>query len=100
TRRPSSASPARRCTAGWRSMGSSRFAVRVTVRIAALFATIAVLAWLVARTDLVAVTAIVGALVVVQAWSVIHFVHRTNRELGRLLDAIRYDDFQQSFTIG
>jgi len=81
-------------------MGSSRFAVRVSIRIAALFATIVLLAYLIPHTELVAVTVVVAALVVAQAWSVIRFVHRTNRELGRLLDAIRYDDFQQSFTIG
>ncbi len=81
-------------------MGSSRFAVSVSLRIAALFATIALLAYLVAETHLVAVTFLVAAAAVAQAWSVIHFVHRTNRELRRLLDAIRYDDFQQSFTIG
>lgn len=81
-------------------MGFNRFALQVTARIAALFAGLLVLAYLVTRTELVAVTAVVGALVLLQAALVIRFVQRTNRELGRLLDAIRYDDFQQSFSIG
>ncbi|MCA9673545.1 MAG: hypothetical protein KC464_00795, partial [Myxococcales bacterium] len=81
-------------------MGFSRFAAQVTARIAALFATLLLLAYLLVETDLVAVPAIVAAVVALQGWAVIAFVNRSNRELGRLLDAIRYDDFQQSFAIG
>lgn len=81
-------------------MGFDRFALQVAARLGLLFATLLALAYLVAETSLVAVTAGVGALVLVQAWLVIRYLHRTNRELGRLLDAIRYDDFQQSFSIG
>src|SRR5688572_9320649 len=81
-------------------MGSSRFALEITVRAALLFATLVVLAYVVSVTSLVAVAAIVGALVLVQAYLLTRYVHRTNRELARLLDAIRYDDFQQSFSVG
>jgi nitrogen fixation/metabolism regulation signal transduction histidine kinase len=58
------------------------------------------LAYLVAETELVAVSAVVAALMFLQAVLVVHFVHRTNRELTRFLGAIRYDDFQQSFSMG
>ncbi len=78
----------------------NRFAKQVAVRIAGLFATVLVLAYLVAATELVAVSAVVAALMFLQAVLVVHFVHRTNRELTRFLGAIRYDDFQQSFSIG
>lgn len=81
-------------------MGSERFALQIALRIGALFAGLVLLAWLLLATRLVAVSALVGVAVLVQAWLVVRYVHRTNRELGRLLDAIRYDDFQQSFTIG
>jgi nitrogen fixation/metabolism regulation signal transduction histidine kinase len=81
-------------------MGFSRFALQVTWRIAILFATLLALAYLIAMTELVAVSIVVGAFAVMQAWLVTRFVHRTNRELERLLGAIRYDDFQQSFAIG
>src|SRR5690349_14172529 len=81
-------------------MGFSGFALQVALRIAGLFATLLALAYLMMETDLAAVAAIVGVVALVQAWLVIRFVHRTNRELGRLLGAIRYDDFQQSFAIG
>lgn len=78
----------------------NRFAKKVAVRIAALFATLLLLAYLVAETELVAVSAVVAALMFLQAVLVVHFVHRTNRELTRFLGAIRYDDFQQSFSMG
>jgi two-component system, NtrC family, nitrogen regulation sensor histidine kinase NtrY len=81
-------------------MGFSRFALAVTVRVAALFATLALLAYLLTRTDLVAVSLFVGGVALVQVWLVLRYVQRTNRELQRLLGAIRYDDFQQSFSIG
>ena len=81
-------------------MGFSRFALQVTARLAGLFATLLVVAYLIAATELTAVAALVGALGLVQAWLVVRFVHRTNRELSRFLGAIRYDDFQQSFSIG
>ncbi len=78
----------------------NRFAKQVAVRIAALFATVVALAYLVAETELVAVSALVAGLMLLQATLVVRFVHRTNRELSRFLGAIRYDDFQQSFSMG
>jgi two-component system nitrogen regulation sensor histidine kinase NtrY len=81
-------------------MGFNRFALELTARIAALFATLFVLAYLTLEAELVAVTAVVAALVVLEGWMVVRFVSRTNRELSRLLDAIRYDDYQQSFALG
>lgn len=81
-------------------MGSERFALQIALRIGALFASLLLLAWLIAETDLVAVNVLLGVACAVQAWRVVHYVQRTNRELGRLLDAIRYDDYQQSFSIG
>jgi two-component system nitrogen regulation sensor histidine kinase NtrY len=80
-------------------MASERFARQVTLRLLALFATMLALVWLVARAELPFVTALVGGVALVQAALIIHYVHRTNRELGHLLAAIRYDDFQQTFTI-
>lgn len=80
-------------------MISSRFAVQITVRIGVLFASLAALAYLVTSTQLVFVTALVAALILLETWLVVRFAQRTNRELSRFLGAIRYDDFQQSFAI-
>jgi nitrogen fixation/metabolism regulation signal transduction histidine kinase len=78
----------------------SRFASQLFARVVALFALIAALAAVLVITDFVAVAAILGAAAVAQAWAVIRFVNRTNAELTRFLEAIRYDDFTQSFSIG
>jgi two-component system, NtrC family, nitrogen regulation sensor histidine kinase NtrY len=80
-------------------MGFKKFATQMTIRIALLFATLLVLAYLVVETDLVVVAALVAAAVGLQIHFVVRFATRTNRELDRIFDAIRYDDFQQSFAI-
>jgi two-component system nitrogen regulation sensor histidine kinase NtrY len=78
----------------------NRFAKQLAVRIGVLFATLLALAILVTETELWAVSALVAAVMLIEAAVVIRFVHRTNRELTRFLGAIRYDDFQQAFTMG
>ena len=45
-----------------------------------------------------ATLAIIGACVVYQTWALIQYVERTQRDLTRFLQAIRYEDFSQSFT--
>jgi nitrogen fixation/metabolism regulation signal transduction histidine kinase len=78
----------------------NRFAKQVALRVGALFATVLVLAYLVAETELHAVSVLVAGLMLLEAVLVVRFVYRTNRELTRFLGAIRYDDFQQSFSMG
>ncbi len=75
------------------------FTTQLMLRIAALAALLAVTAYLVTATRLYAVTFVVGSLAVIQAALVVHFANRTNRELARLLTAIRHDDFSQGFAI-
>lgn len=41
---------------------------------------------------------IVGLIAVVQVWSLIHFVERTNRKLTHFLESIRHSDFSTSFS--
>jgi signal transduction histidine kinase len=43
---------------------------------------------------------IVGAWSLYQVGALIHYVERTNRDLTRFLQAIRYEDFSQSFSLG
>lgn len=75
----------------------SRFANRLFVRLALLFALLTGLAVVLVATDFIAVAVILAVAALAQAWLVIRFVNRTNAELARFLDAIRYDDFSQSF---
>ncbi len=79
-------------------MRAGSFAVQLLVRVAALFGLLAVLAYVVTSTDFHAVALVAGAITVIQAGLLIRFVGRTNRELARFLDGIRYDDFLQSFS--
>lgn len=78
----------------------SRFAAQLFARIAALFALLALLAIVLVVTDFVAVALILAVAAIAQTFYVIRYVNRTNAELARFIDAIRYDDFSQSFSIG
>lgn len=75
------------------------FGVQLMLRVAALFALLVVLAYLLAATRLYAVTLLVGGLAALQAALVLRYASRVNRELARLLTAIRHDDFSQGFAI-
>ncbi len=81
-------------------MGFSRFAWQLSVRVAGLFTALTALAVVLVATDFVAVAVLLVGLALALAWHVVHFVNRTNAELTRFLDAIRYHDFSCSFSIG
>ncbi len=81
-------------------MAFSSFAWQLFARISGLFVLLAALAVVLVETEFRAVAILLGAAIVVQGWQIVHFVNRTNAELARFLDAIRYDDFSQSFAIG
>ncbi len=78
----------------------NRFAWQLFVRLAILFALLAVLAVVLFQTNFFAVALIIGAAAVAHGWSVVRFVTRTNSELARFLAAVRYDDFSQRFSFG
>ena len=78
-------------------MVSKRFAFLVILRIALLMLTLVALAFIFARTDLFFNQIILLGVVVIQVAELIRFVTFTNRELSRLLLAIRYSDFSISF---
>ncbi len=72
------------------------FRIVCIARILLLAATIALLFYLGSRVSYL-VAASVGAVAVYQIWGLIHYVERTNRDLTRFLQAIRYEDFSQTF---
>ena len=76
------------------------FGVQLMLRVAMLFALLVLVAYLLAATHFYAVTLVVAVLAAVQAGAVLRFANRANRELARLLTAIRHDDFSQGFAIG
>jgi two-component system nitrogen regulation sensor histidine kinase NtrY len=76
------------------------FRLICVVRIVLLAATILLLVYLISQTSLLATSLIVGAAIVVQVVSLVHYVEKTNRDLTRFLASIKYSDFSQSFSSG
>lgn len=79
-------------------MGYRSFRIICVIRIALLAATIFLLIYLVRETSLFATSLIVGAAIILQVVSLIHYVEKTNRDLSRFLASIRYSDFSQTFS--
>jgi len=70
-----------------------------TIRILLLAATMFFFFYLILRTSLYAVTSITGLFILIQIVSLILYVEKTNRDLRRFLEAIKFEDFSQTFTI-
>ncbi len=81
-------------------MGYKSFRIICIARILLLAATVLLLIYLVDQTSLIATSLIVGAAIVVQIVSLIHYVEKTNRDLARFLASIKYSDFSQTFATG
>jgi two-component system nitrogen regulation sensor histidine kinase NtrY len=74
-----------------------RFYINCIVRVLLLSATICLLAFLFFQTDFIAAGILICLLAAYQAFALIRYVTKTNRDLSRLLDSIKYADFSQSF---
>lgn len=78
-------------------MVSKRFAFLVILRIVMLMLTLTALAFIFARTELFFNQIILLGIIILQVSELIRFITHTNRELAKLLMAIRYSDFSISF---
>jgi two-component system nitrogen regulation sensor histidine kinase NtrY len=79
-------------------MAYSRYRTGIAVRTAAVFLTVAAVAWMIANTQwYVTITLGVG-LALAETTFLVRFTTQSNRELARFLDALSYDDLSQSFT--
>ncbi len=76
-----------------------RFRVVCTFRIVLLGLTIGLFFYLIFRTSLFAVTSITSLTIIIQIISLISYVEKTNRDLNRFLEAIKFEDFSQTFTV-
>src|SRR5690606_9636815 len=74
-----------------------RFSVQVVIRIFLLLVTVLVFGWIFGDSRLFFNQIIVALIGILQVWELIHFVNHTNRELSRLLLAIKHSDFAVSF---
>jgi nitrogen fixation/metabolism regulation signal transduction histidine kinase len=78
-------------------MGSSRFRTGMALRATALFATLALIAWMLARTHWYVSIALGMAAVVAQFVAFMRYASASGREVARFLDAVAFDDPAQSF---
>jgi two-component system nitrogen regulation sensor histidine kinase NtrY len=74
------------------------FRINCVLRIIALSATIGLFFWLLSRTRQYAAMFIVGLIILYEIYALIVYVDRTNRELARFFESIKYEDFSQSFS--
>lgn len=79
-------------------MAYKHFRLICVLRVALLCITTCLFFYCLFFSEYYATLAIIGACVVYQTWALIHYVERTQRDLTRFLQAIRYEDFSQSFT--
>ena len=75
----------------------NRFYINCIIRVLLLSGTIRLLAYLLFKTEFIAAAIFTGLLAVYQIFALIRYVSKTNRDLARLLQSIKYSDFSQSF---
>ena len=74
-----------------------RFSLIVLLRTIALCVSAFVLIYLLAQTAFIATPFIVALIIVAQMYSLVHYVQKTNRDIAKFFDSIKYSDFSQSF---
>ena len=79
-------------------MAFSRFSRGIGWRSAALFLTIAAVAWMAALTQWYVAIALLSAASLAEMALLVRFSSRSSREVARFLDALAVDDLSQSFT--
>jgi nitrogen fixation/metabolism regulation signal transduction histidine kinase len=75
-----------------------KFYINCIIRVLLLSATICPAAYLFIKTEFLAAAIFMCLLVGYQVFALIRYVTKTNRDLARLLDSIKYSDFSQSFS--
>jgi signal transduction histidine kinase len=73
------------------------FRIVCGLRVAALSATLAAAAWMFIRTPRLIPGLTLAALALFQTYTLFRYVEKTNRDLARFFQSIRYEDFSQSF---
>jgi nitrogen fixation/metabolism regulation signal transduction histidine kinase len=76
----------------------NRFALGLAWRLGLLVVLVFLFVGALNRADLGAARIVAGLLVIGAAWLLWHYIQRTNMELARFLDAVRFGDFSQGFS--
>lgn len=74
-----------------------KFRINCTIRVLLLGATFCTFFYFLFRTNIYAALVIIGLFIIYQIYSLINYVQKTNRELTRFLESIKYSDFSQTF---
>jgi nitrogen fixation/metabolism regulation signal transduction histidine kinase len=74
-----------------------KFRIDAALRVALLVATIGLFFFVIFRTKLPAAAVLLGMLIAAQVAGLFRAVDRTNRDLARFFDSVRFDDFSQTF---
>ena len=73
------------------------FRIVCLLRVSFLCASVYLFFYLFFETQFYATLLILAGVIAYQTWGLVYYVERTNRDLTRFLQAIRYEDFSQSF---
>lgn len=76
------------------------FRAQVVLRVLLLGLSLMLLPLSLRNLDYPAIPLVIGVLAAFQVWSLIRFVDRTNRDLARFFQAVRYSDFSQTYVTG
>ncbi len=79
-------------------MEFNRFNLALVLRLILMLFNLVVLTWMVSEGDLWFTTGSLFLLLLIQAYELIHFVNRTNRELTKFLYAVKYEDYSVNFS--
>ncbi|MBD3224317.1 MAG: ATP-binding protein [Caldithrix sp.] len=81
----------------WKFSFYKRFRFQIIYRIILLVLLLFLFTYLIFQTRLYATIFIVGLLIIYLVYSIFKFTERTNQELSRFFDAVKYEDYSQSF---
>ena len=74
-----------------------RFSAIVFTRTVLICLSAFLLVYILTKTNFIATPFIVALLIIAQIYSLIHYVQKTNRDIARFFDSIKFSDFSQSF---
>lgn len=80
-------------------MGFKEFSLFIAVRTIFVMLNLLLLSWLITTKGYHATTTIAIVLLIFQSLALVRFVSKTNAELVRFLDAVRYADYSQRFEL-
>jgi two-component system, NtrC family, nitrogen regulation sensor histidine kinase NtrY len=79
-------------------MGFNRFRLYVLLRVIVLFLTVATFVYLIFFDQKYVTTVVTGFLIIFEVFELFNYIESTNKKLRRFFDAIKYNDFNMSFT--